>query len=208
MAGSRSEARATVERVGPPSGTTVGQWVAKAEQESSYSRTVVNSIGCVGYWQICPVNFGWLGVSQNELQANADLQFRSVKRIYARQGWAAWNASGGKPSDMEASLAMAHDASPFSPRDVAGAAQAALEAGADAIPDNPIAQLVMPLGIIAGAIKGIAEFATDPNIWRRIALVIAGGGIVLVGAAAIAGPKLDEVTPAAVKAAATKGLAK
>jgi hypothetical protein len=208
MPGSRDEVFAVVRRVGPPAGTTTEQWVTKADQESDFRRDVVNGIGCVGYWQICPVNFGWLGVSEGTLRNSATLQFQSAKRVYARQGWAAWNASGGKPTAADIAKSLGRDVSLTDPGAWSAGAGAAFDAAADLVPDNPIAQLVAPLGIIAGAFKGITEWVTDPDTWKRVALVVAGGGIVLVGVAAIAGPKLDEVTPAAVKAATTKGLVK
>jgi hypothetical protein len=156
---------------GTPGGTESAQWVTKASQESSLRVDCVNEIGCVGLWQICPTNFGWLGVTATELRNDPRAQFRAAKRIYDRQGWDAWRASGGKPGG---------DASATSPTDlVAGAT--AFGASLD-----PTQALVEPLANIAGAVKGFAEWLTDPDTWRRIALVVAGGGIVLVGAATLA----------------------
>jgi hypothetical protein len=197
---------------GSPSGTPA-TWAAVAMLESSGRTDVVNRLGCVGLWQICPVNFGWLGVTQGELKDPA-ANWRAAKRVFARQGWRAWSVvdldPGGdnRPSAAWIAENLGRNVSLTDPGAWAAGAQVALDQAADAVPDNPIAQLVMPLGIIAGAFKGITEWVTDPNTWKRVALVIAGGGIVLVGVAAIAGPKLDEITPAPVKRAVTKGLVK
>lgn len=163
---------------GTPGGTEGAQWVTKASQESSFRVDCINELGCVGLWQICPTNFGWLGVTQTELRNDPRAQFRAAKRIYDRQGWDAWRASGGKPGG---------DASATSPTDlVAGAAGFAGSL-------DPTQALLGPLGDIAGgitaaagALKGFSEWLTDPDTWRRIALVVAGGGIVLVGAATLA----------------------
>ena len=176
---------------GTPGGTEGAQWVTKASQESSFRVDCVNEIGCVGLWQICPTNFAWLGVTQTELRNDARAQFRAAKRIYARQGWDAWRATGGKPGG-DATL---------NPRDLlAGATGFAASL-------DPTQQLVAPLAAIAGAVKGFSEWLTDPDTWRRVALVVAGGGIVLVGTAAIArGTEIGGKIEAAATAAATKGV--
>lgn len=176
---------------GTPGGTEGAQWVTKASQESSFRVDCINEIGCVGLWQICPTNFAWLGVTQSELRNDPRAQFRAAKRIYARQGWDAWRASGGKPGG---------DASATSPGDLLAGA-----AGFGASLD-PTQALVAPLAAIAGAIKGFAEWLTDPDTWRRTALVVAGGGIVLVGAATIArGTEIGQQVEKVATGVASKG---
>jgi hypothetical protein len=188
---------AVVKSGGPPSGTAAWQWVVKAKQESSFNERVVNGIGCVGLWQICPVNFGWLGVTQSELKDPA-ANFRAAKRVFARQGWAAWKASGGEPKDPTGTM----------PQDESGPFDVSNPLGSVPNPLDAVADTAGAIAALAGAVGGFFEWVTDPDVWKRVALVVAGGGIVLVGVAAIAGPKLDEITPAAVKAATTKGLVK
>jgi Lysozyme like domain len=72
----------------------------------------------------------------------------------------------------------------------------------DAVDD--VAGAVVNLG---ETIAGFFEFITDPNTWKRIALVIAGGGIVLVGVAIVArGTEVGETVEAvATRGATTRG---
>ena len=69
-----------------------------------------------------------------------------------------------------------------------------------------IAAVANAVGAAAGAVKGFFEYLTDPNTWRRIALVVAGGGIVLVGAATLArGTEFGKQVESAAVGVASKG---
>lgn len=207
MAGSRSEAEAAIKALGPPSGTTVDEWVAKAGQESGFRRDVVNRLGCVGYWQICPVNFGWLGVSQTELKGSARLQFSAVKRIYARQGWGAWAASGGKPDITDIAEHASHNVGLPNLEDITPGSlvQGALGSATSLL--DPLTNALGPLGDIAGSLKGFLEWTTDPNTWKRVVLIVGGVVVIGVAAAALAGKtEAGQTVEAVVTSGATKGL--
>lgn len=180
MAGSKDEVYEVVRALGPPSGTTVTQWVAKAGQESSFRRDVVNSRGCVGYWQICPVNFGWLGVRQESLKASATAQFAAVKRIYARQGWAAWNASGGKPDASAIAEHAGQDVSLTSPGDLLAGAEGLLSQVPS--PWNPAGAFQAALDVV----NRIGKWVSDPHNWTRVGFVAGGALLVVVAGAAVA----------------------
>jgi hypothetical protein len=180
MAGSQSEVYDIVRSMGPPSGTSVAQWVAKAGQESSFRRDVVNSIGCVGYWQICPTNFGWLGVTSAQLKASGRTQFAATKRIYARQGWAAWNATGGKPSVSDIAEHAGRSTSLTSPQDLLAGA----EGLAGMIPEvwNPLGAFQAVLDVV----NRIGTWVSDPHNWTRVSYVAGGTLLVIVAGAAVA----------------------
>lgn len=81
--------------------------------------------------------------------------------------------------------------------------------GLDSIP-NPLDAVDDVAGAVVNLAETIAGFfgwITDPNTWRRIALVIAGGGIVLVGVAIVArGTEVGETVEAvATRGATTRG---
>lgn len=185
-----------VDDIGPPSGTNEAQWLAKANQESGYRVDCVNASGHTGLWQISPAWMQKLGTNEAAMRSDPKLQFRIAKRVYSEgRGWAEWNASGGKPSG-------AGQASITSPGDlVAGAAGLAESL-------DPVAGLVAPLSQIAGALTGFFEWLTDPNTWKRVALVVAGAGVLLVGGAAVArGTETGQIVESVAKQAATKGAA-
>jgi hypothetical protein len=66
-----------------------------------------------------------------------------------------------------------------------------------------------PLGAIEGLVAPVAGFVswiTDPVTWRRMALVVIGGGIAVVGVAAVArGTEAGRQVESAVKAGVTRG---
>src|SRR5688500_8803322 len=87
-----------VKAAGPPAGTTVAEWVAKADEESDYYADADNGIAA-GLWQI--------NYRVHKQLPNADLfkpgtNFQAAKRTHnAAGGWSPWNASGGKPRVKE-----------------------------------------------------------------------------------------------------------
>lgn len=178
MAGSQSEVYDIVRSEGPPAGTSVAEWVAKAGQESSFRSDVVNGIGCVGYWQICPVNFSTVGFTSAQLK-NGRNNFKAAKIIYGRQGWRAWQASGGKPSVSDIAEHAGRDVSLTSPGDLLAGA-AGLAASLD-----PTEKIAATLGNVVSTINSAAKWIGDPHNWVRITMVVGGTLVGLAGASMI-----------------------
>jgi hypothetical protein len=58
-------------------------------------------------------------------------------------------------------------------------------------------------------VAGFVSWITDPVTWRRMALVVIGGGIAVVGVAAVArGTEAGRQVESAVKSGATRGVVK
>lgn len=96
------------------SGDLAKTMVAIAWDESSFKANIVNSIGCVGLWQINPVHFkeaaftnnGWNTTTLKEGHANA----KAAKVIYDMQGLNAWTTyKHGLSSTGKAYAAQAQD---------------------------------------------------------------------------------------------------
>lgn len=202
-----------------------GVWAAIAMAESSGRTDVVNSIGCVGLWQINqrahvgshPTwTVAWL---QNPVN-NA----RAAATIYASQGFSAWEAytgPDGKGSDgpwknyYRAGGGVVQAG--FSPWDLDPFGLVPGNPNKDYAPDNPFggdppysgipdaaAGAGDALGTIAEGVQKGAVWISNPKHWVSIGYVVGGGVLVLMGLAIIAKPLLN-ATPAGrvAKAAGT-----
>lgn len=158
--------------VGPPSGTTVAEWVAKARQESSFDPKAKNGTH-YGLWQISQQHEGivfspkgakfpaWCYDPSNNFKAAREL-FEQAKRSRG-DGWLPWAASGGKPTPTKEDEASAEGGNWSDPLE-------------DAV------------GLVTDPLEKIVELATAGYEWisdrkniGRVALTLIGG-IVVVGA--------------------------
>lgn len=179
------------------------KWAAIGMAESSGRTDVVNSIGCVGIWQINqPVHVkshprwtvSWLKDPMHNAQA--------AKVIYDAQGMGAWQAytSGAWRKYYKGSSS-------------GGASQAAWW---DIIPGTGLAEkggeavagagsVVTEVSRIAQAVGKAGNWISDPQNWIRIGYVAIGGVLVVVGLQMVVRSKaLDKLGPALGDAVETK----
>jgi hypothetical protein len=187
--------------------------VAVATPESSLSTTVVNSIGCVGVWQINqPVHVrdhptwtrAWLQDPANNATA--------AKAIFDVQGMAAWQAwtDGSARAYLPAARA------------AVAAAGGGTASGTAPGPATQAGVLQDLGGAVAGAVGGTVatgtflanltkmavrtvEWMADPANWVRVIQVLLGGGLVLVGVQSLAKPVIDPIVSAGNKTTALAG---
>jgi len=211
---------------GTPSGTTVEQWVAKSRQESSHDETAVSPTGCcVGLWQVNVAQHtdkiveARVSIENGKSAMKSGLRCWEVtKQIYAESGWRPWIMSGGKPlgpigiTMEDINAARNPDFSVVnSGGAVSGRPEEGVREGLGLSVPNPldaIANVAEAIAAFANVLGDFFEWVSDPNTWRRAALVIGGGAVVVVGTAAIVrGTETGQKIESAVVTVATKGAA-
>jgi hypothetical protein len=153
--------------------------VALAEHRGTVRTDAVSPTGDVGIWQINVASHPqWTREQLKDPTTNAE----AMRQISDHgRNWSAWTGT------YKIGLHLGYMAR----------ARQAVEATHGSVSDLPLSErlgdvagaVTNPLDSITGAIGGIVSFLewlSDPDTWRRIALVIAGGGIVLVGVAVVA----------------------
>lgn len=161
-------------------------WAAVGMAESGGDSNIVNSIGCVGIWQINqPVwvkshptwTVKWL---QNPLN-NAI----AAKAIYKAQGWGAWQAytgPDGSGSDGPWKDAYKKDAASTVPAGWLPDPKHLLEGltgGAEELmPDVPGMDA---FGAIADGVAKTADVLANPRTWLRVGYGVMGGVLVIGG---------------------------
>jgi len=188
---------------------------AIAMAESSGDPTVVNSIGCVGLWQINqPVwvkshptwTVAWLQNPENNAQA--------AKVVYNAQGLGAWEtytngaykkytSSAPSSTSSAVSTAQAQNASWWGTlgNGLLGGVTGGL---VQVNPDGSVGGLaggiggtVDSLGTIATDIGNAAAWTADPKNWVRVVYVIGGAALVIVGLAVVARPYVNSAVTSA-----------
>lgn len=154
---------------------------AIAMAESSGRTDVVNSIGCVGLWQINqPVHVGshptwtvsWLKDPAHNAQA--------AKAIYDSQGYAAWESyTGPDGTGSDGPWQRYADGSDTSGGGTADAGQADFLEKIPGVSD--VMQVASEVGRIAQATAKAANWISDPLNWLRIGYVAAGGVLLALG---------------------------
>lgn len=182
-------------------------WAAVAMAESSGRTDVVNSIGCVGLWQINqrahvgrhPTwTVAWLKNPLNNAKA--------AKVIYASQGWGAWEAytgpdgrgsdgpwknyqgkGGAVPAgwwdDFKDGFGDGFDVGP-GPEDLFDGGTG--NDGIDSL--DALGDVATGVGTIAEAVQKSAVWLGDAKNWVRIGYVAGGGLLVVMGLAIVAKP--------------------
>jgi hypothetical protein len=202
-------------------------WAAIAMAESSGRTDVVNSIGCVGLWQINqPAHVGshptwtvaWL---QNPLN-NA----KAAAVIFRQQGFAAWEAFTGPDGqgkdgpwqqyykgngqiqdvnwwdDFTKGLGKGWDFGPGLEDLWDGGT--GNDPGLGDVPGvSGVEDLAKGVGTIAEAVAKSAIWLGNARNWIRIGYVVGGGALVLMGMSIIARPMLNSAPAGQVKKAAT-----
>lgn len=192
---------------GPPGGTTVAEWVALAEHESGYDPEIVNPYGAVGMWQVVarkhmariarvtgkPVKNVSDAVA---LMQHPIANYLVSKDIYAERGWQPWAASHA-PSQSHLAAAASpetpgHDAGLGDLGPLAKDPSALLDAAGDIAGNlNPVNDVATAIRAAVDALGQVTEWVTDPNTWKRVALVIAGLGLVWVGVGTVLQPAVE-----------------
>lgn len=203
--------------VDTPRGTTVAEWVAKARQESTFNTDAVSPSGCcVGLWQVnVRANCDLINECRDGSGDQAD-KIRSgkmvmksatrnwyvTKAIYARQGWQAWSASGGRPSPSAAD----REAAANPDYSTAGQGAAAIdpdtgrpypggEPGVEEEPFHTAREAVDVLGdtlsAIVEAVGAVGAWLADRHNWVRIALVVGGGAAALAAIGIAIKPQVE-----------------
>lgn len=158
--------------------TPADKWAAIAMAESSGNTDVVNSIGCVGLWQINqPVHVKnhptWTVKYLQDPANNA----KAAKTIAGSQGLSAWEAYTG-PDGVGSD-------GPWKEYYKGGSGTTAEQAGAWWDPlglaDGNVVPGVSDLGDIADTITAAAKWISTPYNWVRIGYVVGGGVLVIAG---------------------------
>jgi len=166
--------------------TPADKWAAIAMAESSGRTDVVNSIGCVGLWQINqPVHVKnhptWTVKYLQDPANNA----RAAKTIAGSQGLSAWEAYTG-PDGVGSD-------GPWKEFYKGGSGTSATNADAqwydpfNIIPDgsggtlNDIIPGAGEIGQIADAVTNAAKWISTPYNWVRIGYVLGGGILFIAG---------------------------
>lgn len=159
--------------------TPADKWAAIAMAESSGNTDVVNSIGCVGLWQINqPVHVGshpqWTVAWLKDPANNA----KAAKVIAGSQGLSAWEAytgPDGKGSD-----------GPWQKYYKGGTGTADATPALDLNPFGGVGDAVDGLSKIAGDIESAGTWISTPYNWVRIGYVVAGAVLVIMGLGIVA----------------------
>lgn len=213
-----AEQVAGIASVGTPEGTTVAEWVAKAREENAgFDADMVGLINPwdVGIWQVnVRANRDLIPEAQVSLE-NARSALKSpprnwevTKMIFARQGWQAWQASGGRPSvsaDDRQAAANADSSVSDSGGSVDGAAEQGVK-GLSLFGFDLFDDVAKAIGLAVQVVVDAGKWLTDTHNLERIGFVV-GGTVVAIGAGyIIARPTVEPVVRDA-KSIATKGLA-
>lgn len=184
-----------VAQIGPPAGTTVEQWIAKADEETDFRPKCVNEIKAVGLWQVRHIHAGsipgapsdrnafieWLKVPSNNFQA--------AKYLYEQAGsWQPWNASGGAPDVSREHQLAANASLAYGPGGVNNLG--------DAPTPGDIVSAVANLGRVienfVGIVVAAAKWIGDPANWLRIVQVGGGITLALLATTLVAKPLVEE----------------
>lgn len=205
-------------------------WAAIAMAESSGRTDVVNSIGCVGLWQINqPVHVrthptwtvAWLSNPVNNAKAAA--------YIYRAQGFAAWEAytgPDGKGSDGPwrdyYQKSSSHSAQPASwwgdfwdgfkgGFDVGPGPEDLWDGGTGNDPggsDLGLGGVATGIGTIAEGVQKTAVWLGNARNWVRIGYVLGGGVLVVLGLGIVARPLMNAAPTGQIVKAAKKAAKK
>lgn len=173
--------------------------VAVATPESSLSTTVVNSIGCVGVWQINqPVHVKdhpnwtvqWLQDPANNATA--------AKVIFDQQGMSAWESwtTGKAAGYLPAAQVAVASVGGGTATGTATSAAFTSTTTPTATPADLLGDSGKALGSIAHVVIAAAAWVANPDNWSRLIYVVIGGGLILVGLEAVGVPVMTPVTMA------------
>ncbi len=181
---------------------------AIAMAESSGETTVVNSIGCVGLWQIHPIHRqahptwtrAWLQNPVNNAIA--------AKAVYASQGLQAWEAyTNGAYKKYASGVVPAVDI----PGPAGGFAEGDPDYQGETSPDyaGEIKRLADSVGTVAEGIGKGAVWISNPRNWVRVAYGLAGGALVVGGLLLVVGKQPGVASAiSATKRVVSKGVVK
>jgi hypothetical protein len=170
---------------------------------------VVSRTGDVGMWQINQRSHPqWTTEQLKDPQTNAE----AMSQISDNgRSWSAWTGTYrlGLHIPYLPAARMANDAVHGSVSDLSIAERAGDVGEAITDPLNVVEGVAQSIGQLAEALSGFFGWLTDPDTWRRIALVVAGGGVVLVGVTVLArGTEIGETVEDVATGVASKGLVK
>lgn len=153
--------KALAQQAGFPDPATAA---AIAEAESSGNPDVVNSIGCVGLWQINQPAWASKGWSVAWLQVPAN-NAAAAYIVYQAQGWQAWTTytSGAYKQYMSGASSASTDGFTLNP----------VQIGKD-IGTSSTAQTLSDLNTLAAKVS-------DPAFWKQILYVLLGVVLIIVG---------------------------
>lgn len=170
-----------------------------AEQNKANSNGTWDS----GLWQVNDIWKGENGTSndlaefrQQMLDGNRNAGMAG--HIYRTQGLSAWTVykSGAYKSALAEAKSGESLAQGAGLGDVVGAvASNPLDAALEGV--DAVAAAVAQVG---DSLSGAVEWLTDPNTWKRIALVVAGLGLVYVGVNAVARPIIEPAAKSVIGA--------
>ena len=157
--------------------------VALAESGGRTDATHRNSDGSIdhGAWQINDVNKSALALGN---WADLDTNARMAYKVYVEQGWRAWSVvkSGAYKGHLAEGMKAAGN------------------------PAGPLTADIQTAGL--PGVPDVFAKIVDPHTWYRVALVILGGALILVGLALIGWNSAPQGVKTAAKAVVTKGVVK
>lgn len=203
--------RSQIELYALAAGLPPGLFGAIAEAESSGSTTVVNSIGCVGLWQINqPVQVkdhptwtvAWLQDPSHNAQAAATL--------YRQSGTAPWVSSESVWSkDPAVTGTSTTPAGLLAPDPFGDDTTGAIPGDGSTTPSVPglgdVQSVAGGVTSLAHLGVGAAKWLSNPQNWVRIGEVVVGAGLVLVGLVVMTRGTWEPAAQAVTKTAAKVG---
>jgi hypothetical protein len=207
-----------IDNVGPPGGTSVAEWLAKADEESDLRDKCINEIGATGLWQVRDIHAGRIpGSPASEAQMRTWLQnpvnnMKAAKYLYEQaRGWGPWASSGGRPTVTAAHRAAVND--PTGPGGLGSGVgagdivnlfgDAARNPGQAVDAAGEILSGLNPLDDVAEAIENAVSAVVDTvnkvggwiskrENWIRTGQVIGGLGLALIAANLVAKPVVED----------------
>jgi len=191
--------------MGPPEGTSVAEWVAKARQESQFRTDVQDYLNSDhwGLWQISANHHDAPGMFDNngkdsfrESIKSPGPNFYAAKALYAKSNWRPWLASGGRPSTTQAD----RDAAANPDMEYGHANGDIHKAGIgdliDEIPGlpDPVASLNDVLNKFLDPLMAAAKWIGNAANWIRIVQVGAGVALGIAAVSIVARPYVEDAT--------------
>lgn len=172
--------------------------------DDSYGLWQINMLGSLG-----PSRRQQFGISSNDALYDPAVNAKAMVAISGGgKNWKPWTTYGGLrylaflPAANAAAAAVAGTGGSSLPGAVEGAAEGAITG-----PGNPIGDWTDAVKATGGAVVKAGEWATDRNNWFRVAKVLAGGGLLLVGLNMLARPYATKAIAPIVGAVAPVGKA-